>query len=59
MALLADYLEKMERELKRAMEFWLSHSHDEKHGGFFVCLTRDGQMYDTLKYGWLEARQAY
>jgi N-acylglucosamine 2-epimerase len=59
MALLADYLEKMERELKRAMEFWLSHSHDEKHGGFFVCLTRDGQMYDTLKYGWLEARQVW
>ena len=25
--------------------------------GFYVCLGRDGKVYDGSKYGWLEGRQ--
>lgn len=27
------------------------------HRGFFTCLGRDGQVYDDLKYVWLQGRQ--
>ena len=27
--------------------------------GFFNCLTADGQVYDTTKYGWLQGRQVW
>ncbi|XP_070558541.1 N-acylglucosamine 2-epimerase-like [Ptychodera flava] len=56
---LPEFLEKIERELDRAMEFWLTHSHDEENGGYFTCLGRDGKVYDDLKYGWLQGRQVW
>ncbi|XP_022081272.1 N-acylglucosamine 2-epimerase-like [Acanthaster planci] len=58
-ARLPEFLEKMERELDRVMEFWLKHSHDNLNGGFFVCLGRDGRRYDDLKYCWLQGRQVW
>ncbi|XP_062522306.1 N-acylglucosamine 2-epimerase-like isoform X2 [Corticium candelabrum] len=57
--LLSEYLTKMQKELKRVMDFWLRHSHDEERGGFLVSLTRDGKVYDTVKYGWLQGRQVW
>ena len=30
--LLSEYLTKMQKELKRVMDFWLRHSHDEERG---------------------------
>ncbi|KAK7883952.1 hypothetical protein WMY93_027075 [Mugilogobius chulae] len=47
------------RELDRTVDFWLKHSHDTEHGGFFTCLSRDGQVYDQLKYVWLQGRQVW
>lgn len=32
------------------MPFWLDHSLDKEHGGYFTCLDRDGAVYDTSKY---------
>ncbi len=39
--------------------FWLRHSIDKEHGGFFTCLDREGQVYDTRKYVWLNGRQVW
>ncbi|XP_046308925.1 N-acylglucosamine 2-epimerase isoform X4 [Marmota monax] len=51
--------ERMEQELDRVVAFWMEHSHDQEHGGFFTCLGRDGQVYDNLKYVWLQGRQVW
>ena len=41
------------------LPFWMRHSIDEKHGGYFTCLDRDGSVYDETKYAWLQGRQVY
>ncbi|KAM9576785.1 N-acylglucosamine 2-epimerase [Trichechus inunguis] len=51
--------ERVGQELDRVMAFWMEHSHDQEHGGFFTCLGRDGQVYDDLKYVWLQGRQVW
>ncbi|XP_072026630.1 N-acylglucosamine 2-epimerase-like [Amphiura filiformis] len=56
---LPEYLVKMQKELDRAMEFWLKNSHDEEYGGFFTCLGKDGKRFDDLKYCWLQGRQVW
>jgi N-acylglucosamine 2-epimerase len=39
--------------------FWQKHSIDREHGGFFTCLNRDGSVFDTDKFVWLQARQMW
>ncbi|XP_041459512.1 N-acylglucosamine 2-epimerase-like [Lytechinus variegatus] len=56
---LESYLDKCESELDRVTNFWLTNSHDDEHGGFFVCLGRDGKVYDETKYCWLQGRQVW
>nr|ACC68895.1 renin binding protein (predicted) [Rhinolophus ferrumequinum] len=51
--------ERVGQELDRVMAFWMEHSHDQEHGGFFTCLGRDGRVYDDLKYVWLQGRQVW
>lgn len=51
--------ERVTQELDRVMTFWTEHSHDQEHGGFFTCLGQDGQVYDDVKYVWLQARQVW
>ncbi|XP_016014314.2 N-acylglucosamine 2-epimerase isoform X4 [Rousettus aegyptiacus] len=51
--------ERVEQELDRVVAFWMEHSHDREHGGFFTCLGRDGRVYDDLKYVWLQGRQVW
>lgn len=58
-AVLKQYREKIRTELDRVVDFWLTHSHDEEHGGFFTCLGKDGRVYDHLKYVWLQGRQVW
>jgi N-acylglucosamine 2-epimerase len=41
------------------LPFWLKHSVDRKHGGYFTCLDRDGSVYGRDKYVWLQGRQAW
>jgi len=39
--------------------FWLRHSLDPQHGGYFTCLTREGAVYDSRKYVWLQGRAVW
>lgn len=39
--------------------FWEKHSKDEEYGGYFTCLDRLGNVYDTDKFIWLQGRQVW
>ncbi len=41
------------------MPFWQKYSIDRAEGGYFSCLDRDGTVYDTDKFIWLQARQIW
>ena len=45
--------------LNNVVPFWLQHSPDTKYGGYFTCLKRDGSVYDTDKFTWLQGREAW
>ncbi len=45
--------------LENVLPFWLEYSKDETHGGYFTCLLRDGKVFDTDKFIWLQARQVW
>jgi N-acylglucosamine 2-epimerase len=45
--------------LESVVPFWTRHSPDRANGGFWNCLDRDGSLYDTTKYGWLQGRQVW
>ncbi|HRQ41880.1 MAG TPA: AGE family epimerase/isomerase [Chloroflexota bacterium] len=45
--------------LDDVIPFWQRHSPDYQHGGYFTCLQRDGSVYDTDKFVWLQARQVW
>ena len=48
-----------ENLLNDVVPFWLSHSKDEKFGGYFTCLDTKGNVYDTDKFIWLQCRQVW
>ena len=39
--------------------FWETHSVDWERGGYFTCLDRRGEVFDTDKFIWLQARQMW
>jgi N-acylglucosamine 2-epimerase len=39
--------------------FWEKHAIDRQCGGYFNCLDRDGAIYDTDKYMWMQWRIVY
>lgn len=45
--------------LKNVIPFWLKKSGDEKYGGYFTCLDREGKVFDTDKFVWLQCRQVW
>ena len=45
--------------LENCLPFWLGHSVDYDCGGYFSCLDRDGSVYDTDKFIWLQGREAW
>ncbi len=45
--------------LNDVVPFWLQHSLDHQFGGYFTCLDRQGRVYDTDKFVWLQARQVW
>jgi N-acylglucosamine 2-epimerase len=54
------FSEIYQRELSlRVLPFWQDHSLDEECGGYFTCLDREGKVYDTDKFVWLQARQVW
>jgi N-acylglucosamine 2-epimerase len=52
--------ERYRNELtESAVPFWESHCVDSEHGGYFTMLDRDGTVYDTTKYMWMQWRIVY
>lgn len=45
--------------LDSVLPFWLDNSIDKDYGGFFTCLDRDGSVYDTDKFIWLQGREVW
>lgn len=45
--------------LGNVLPFWMKFSPDEQYGGFFTCLDRKGEVFDTDKFIWLQAREVY
>jgi len=39
--------------------FWEKYSIDKECGGYFTCLDREGKVYDTDKFIWLQGRQTW
>jgi len=44
---------------ENVIPFWEKHSIDAEFGGYFTCLDREGTIYDTDKFIWLQARQVW
>ncbi len=45
--------------MDNCLPFWLDHSRDLEYGGYFSCLDREGKVYDTDKFVWLQGREAW
>lgn len=45
--------------LDSVLPFWLKNSIDKEYGGYFSCLDRDGSVYDTDKFIWLQGREVW
>ena len=45
--------------LENVIPFWEKHSPDADCGGYFTCLERNGAVYDTDKFVWLQGRQVW
>ena len=57
-------LKKLENQYKEellnsVLPFWLENSQDKECGGYFSCLNRDGSVYDTDKFIWLQGREVW
>ena len=55
-ALAAQYKSEL---LDRVIPFWLEKSQDKDFGGYFTCLDRDGSVYDTDKFIWMQGREVW
>lgn len=45
--------------LDKVVPFWLDKSQDTQYGGYFTCLERDGSVFDTDKFVWLQGREVW
>lgn len=45
--------------LNNVLPFWKKNSLDANNGGYFTCLDQQGNVYDTDKFIWLQARQVW
>jgi N-acylglucosamine 2-epimerase len=45
--------------VENIIPFWLNHSKDETNGGYFTCLDRAGNVYDSDKFMWLQGREVW
>ena len=54
------YRDHFAKELRTSIiPFWEKHSPDTEYGGYYTCILRDGQIYDSDKFVWLQARQVW
>lgn len=55
-----DVVNKYKQELlQNVLPFWTKNSNDKEFGGYFTCLDREGQVFDTDKFMWLQGRQIW
>jgi len=45
--------------LNNVLPFWLDKSQDKDFGGYFTCLDRAGNVFDTDKFIWLQGREVW
>lgn len=45
--------------LDKVIPFWLTKSQDLERGGYFTCLDREGNVYDTDKFVWMQGREVW
>jgi N-acylglucosamine 2-epimerase len=45
--------------LNNVLPFWLEKSQDNEYGGYFTCLDRTGNVFDTDKFVWLQGREVW
>lgn len=45
--------------LDDVIPFWMKNSADRESGGYFTCLDRDGKVFETDKFVWLQCRQVW
>jgi N-acylglucosamine 2-epimerase len=45
--------------LNDVIPFWLKNSLNKEYGGFFTCLDREGKVFDTDKFAWLQFREIW
>lgn len=45
--------------LDSVLPFWLRHSQDKECGGYYTCLMRNGDVFDTDKFVWLQGREVW
>lgn len=58
------YFEKLAAQYKqellnKVLPFWLEKSQDKEYGGYFTCLDRQGNVFDTDKFIWLQGREVW
>ena len=52
--------EQYKNELfNNVIPFWMKNSVDSTCGGFFTCLDREGKVFDTDKFIWLQGREVW
>ena len=51
--------EWVKSELDKCVNFWLENGMDNKHGGVYTCLDREGKVYSTDKSVWMQGRCAW
>lgn len=45
--------------MDNVLPFWIENSQDKECGGYFTCLDREGKVYDTDKFIWLQGREVW
>jgi N-acylglucosamine 2-epimerase len=45
--------------LDNVLPFWIDKSQDHEYGGYFTCLDRVGNVFDTDKFIWLQGREVW
>ena len=51
-----ELLKFYENELTETLDFWHNNGYDQVNGGFYTCLERNGNVYDTDKAVWAQGR---
>lgn len=55
-----EFVKKYKKELvENVLPFWEKYSVDKEYGGYLTCLDRDGSVFDTDKFMWLQGRQIW